>query len=55
MTDEPQKEQVTVAERVCVILIFGLLAGYCAYQGNIEAATGFSSVIAVYFLSRQGT
>jgi len=48
-------ESVTVAERLAVIIIFGCLAGYCAYVGNIEAATGFSSTIAVYFLSRTGT
>ena len=49
------KETVTVAERVAVITIFGALSLFCAYKGNFEAASGFASTIAVYFLSRQGT
>ena len=49
-----QIEKVSIAERVAVIFIFGILAGYSLYTGNIEAATGFASTIAVYFLSRTG-
>jgi len=50
-----EKEKVSVAERVVVIIIFGALAGFSMYKGNFEAASGFASTIAVYFLSRTGT
>ncbi len=56
--DEPaiqNYEKVTVAERISVILIFGLTAGIMAMKGNTEAAAGFLSPIVVYFLSRSGT
>lgn len=55
MVEPTEKETVTVAERVAVILIFGTLALFCLYKNNFEAAAGFASTIAVYFLSRQGT
>ncbi len=50
-----EKEPVTIAERVAVIIIFGAMAIFCLYKDNFEAAAGFASTIAVYFLSRQGT
>ena len=44
----------TSYEKFAVILIFGGLAGFMAYRGNIEAMTAFATTLATYFLSRQG-
>ncbi len=41
-------------ERFAVLLIFGTIAIWMAMKGNAEAATGFATVIATYFMSRQG-
>uniref|UniRef100_A0A6M3LC64 Holin n=1 Tax=viral metagenome TaxID=1070528 RepID=A0A6M3LC64_9ZZZZ len=41
-------------ERFAVLIIFGILSGWMAYKGNSEAAAGFATVIATYFLSRTG-
>ncbi len=41
-------------ERMAILVIFGVLASYMAYKGNTEAAIGFATTIATYFLSRQG-
>jgi|GEM_PF-4671526 len=50
-----QEKAVTYTEKFAVIIIFGLLAGYSLVKlNNVEAASGFASTIAVYFLSREG-
>lgn len=54
LANESNTEKVTIAERVVVLIIFGALAGFSAYSGNQEAAAGYASTIAVYFLARQG-
>jgi len=44
----------TSYERLGVMLIFGLLTLFMAYNGNNEAAAGYASTLAMYFLARQG-
>jgi hypothetical protein len=41
-------------ERFAILLIFGGLALYMALNKNTEAAIGFATTIATYFLSRTG-
>ena len=41
-------------EKYTVLIVFSALAFYMAMKGNIEAAAGFATTIATYFLSRQG-
>ena len=42
-------------ERFAVLIVFGVLAAWMAVKNNPEAATGFATVIATYFLSRTGS
>lgn len=42
-------------EKIMVIAIFGGLAFLMAWNGNVEAASGYATTIAAYFLSRSGT
>lgn len=44
----------TSYEKVGVIVIFGALALMMAIKENNEAAAGFATTLATYFLSRQG-
>lgn len=44
----------TSYERMAILMTFAMLAAYMAYIGNTEAAIGFATTIATYFLSRQG-
>ena len=55
MTDEKIVQKVTVAEKLVVLAVFGTLAVYSLVKlENIEAASGFASTVAVYYLSRDG-
>lgn len=45
----------TATEKLAIILIFGALSLYSMYQANAAAATAYATVLATYFLSRNGT
>lgn len=57
MTDETKTlpDIPSTWERFAVLIIFGSLAGWMAFKGNSEAAAGFATVIATYFLARTGS